>query len=534
MRSKTKSTSETWGRKAVENTVPVQEGTADLETAPPLIPEEEIIDTIVTDVVVVGAGLAGLAASVSAAQEGAHVILLEKGSHVSFRGYDYGAVGSRIQESIGNHIRKEAVVQEIMRWGGFRSNRKVVSLWADHSGKAIDWLLDLALAAGMTPKPVPIEDQTIPGALFEPYPTLTFVMEPSQEALAQSIPGWMPYTAAVAYTFIQAIERIGVDLRFNTPAVRLVRKGKGKITGIVAGSPGCYTFYKAKKGVILCTGDYGHDPEMVRKYIPSSEFICNTMYPGTNNTGDGHKMGLWIGAAMDDWPHAPMYFDFGIADHPHIPADALMRQPWLNVNILGERFTNEELPYAYLCNAMMQQPDHVKWSVWDSKWPEEAANFSQIMCKSLKSLFHDPKKLREYINRGIIQSADTLDDLARKMEVPVKTFKTTVVRYNELAQLGKDLDFGKRSACLTTIEKPPFYAVKMGTSLLVTLGGLKINHRLQVLDREKKIIPGLYAAGNVSGCYYGHDYPTTLPGNSHGRALTFGYLAGKLAAARKG
>jgi fumarate reductase flavoprotein subunit len=145
----------------------------------------------------------------------------------------------------------------------------------------------------------------------------------------------------------------------------------------------------------------------------------------------------------------------------------------------------------------------------------------------MRTNFHNPENVKQYIEKGFIRSADTLEELAAKMEVPKDNFLATVRRYNELAKKGVDEDYGKRSACLTTIEKPKFYASPLGTALLVTLGGLKINENLQVLDEEQNVIPGLYAAGNASGCYYSNDYSVNLPGNSHGRAFTFGYLAGK-------
>ena len=119
------------------------------------------------------------------------------------------------------------------------------------------------------------------------------------------------------------------------------------------------------------------------------------------------------------------------------------------------------------------------------------------------------------------------------MEVPVETFKTTMARYNEMARNGKDLDFGKYHDRLTVMEKPIFYACQMTAVYLVILGGLQINSRLQVLDTEKNIIPGLYAAGNVSGSFFGSMYPTTIPGVTHSRAWTFGRLAGLSAAAEK-
>lgn len=502
---------------------------ASFETPPAPIPDSEIKQTVEADVVVVGAGMSGLCASISAAEAGAKVILLEKSATVNFRGYDYGAIDAKTQKSIGNKVDRLKAVQEVMQFGAYKGDQKVVSLWANNSGMVADWIMGMGEALGCSPEAVPIDQTTTPGALFEPLGTLSFRLKPNDAALAASPKGTMPYTAATAYVLSTSAKNAGVDIRFKTPAVQLIRQEKGRVTGVIAGEKGNYSKYIAKKGVILCTGDYGSDPEMLKKYIPSSDTIQNNLYEmfsGKINTGDGHKMGLWVGAAMDEGPHAPMYFDFAVVGAP-IFADALMRQPWLNVNLRGERYSNEELPYSYICNAQRQLPGHTKWSVWDAKGEEEARRFNEIACKDLRTPFHNPDNVKQYIEKGYIKSANTIDELAQKMNVPVDTFKATVARYNELAKKGVDEDFGKRAECLTTIEKAPFYAANLGTSLLVTLGGLQINDKLQVLDTEKNIIPGLYAAGNVSGSYYANDYPNILPGNSHGRAFTFGYLAGK-------
>jgi fumarate reductase flavoprotein subunit len=156
-------------------------------------------------------------------------------------------------------------------------------------------------------------------------------------------------------------------------------------------------------------------------------------------------------------------------------------------------------------------------------------------CKNMgpPTYLWDPKQLKEAIEKGNVLTATTIEELAQKIEVPVENFKATVARYNELACNGKDLDFGKHPDRLTTLEKPLFYACKMGGCYLVILGGLKVNTKLQVLDTEGNIISGLYAAGNVSGSFFGNMYPTTIPGLSHSRAWTFGRLAGLNAAVER-
>ncbi len=510
---------------------PAEGGVPSFLKAPEPIKDADIKETITADVIVVGGGMSGLCAAMSAAEEGAKVILLEKSERVNFRGNDYGAIGTKMQKQINNDINKMEAVQEIMRYNAYKGDQRVVSLWAENSGMVADWIMAKAEGYGCKPKPVPLDETATPGTVVRGFPTLSFRMDPSEAAVADAPKGTHPWTASMRYTLKQGCIDAGVDLRFKTPAVQLVREddNKGRVTAVIAGEEGAYTKYVGTKGIVLCSGDYNADKEMREYYIPSTKYIHANMYEmvdGDHNTGDGQKMGMWIGAAIDEFPHAPMYFDFAVPGAP-ILADALMRQPWLSVNERGLRYENEELPYAYLSNAQRQQPGNARWTVWDAKWPEEAPSFKVVACKDMRTDFHNPENVKTYVEKGYIKSAETLEELADKMGVPKENLLKTVERYNELAKKGVDEDYGKRSACLTTIEKPTYYAAPLGTALLVTLGGLKINTDLQVLDEELNVIPGLYAAGNASGSYYANDYCVNLPGNSHGRAYTFGYLAGK-------
>jgi len=489
---------------------------ASFEVCPPPIPAKDIKETVIADVVVVGAGISGLTAALSAAEAGAKTILLEKGPTFNNRGLHNAAILSRLQKQAGIKIDRDQVISTIMEWGAYRSDQRLVTLWADNCSKVMDWLLDMSEAA----KIEVVLDPTTKPWYFPNYPSIHVFMPKFQETLAKML--------------MSNAQALGVDLRFETPGVRLLREGKDRVTSVIARTPqGDYTQFNASKALVLCTGDYGNDRQMVEKYCWQAVSGLKCAYEPSVNTGDGHKMGLWIGAAIDDPPHCVMLFDWAVWKKEGL--FNLARQPWLYVDLNGERFMNEDLPWGYECTQIMQQPGGNAWSVWDAKYDQEWPKMHSQCCKNMgpPTYLWDPKQLDEAIEKANVLTAQTIEELAQKMEVPVKTFKFTVARYNELARNGKDLDFGKHPDRLTTIEKPLFYACKMEARYMVILGGLKVNTKLQVLDTERNVIPGLYAAGNVSGSFFGNQYPTTVPGLTHSRAWTFGRLAGLNAAAEK-
>lgn len=482
------------------------------DPGPLAVDERDIKETVDADVVVVGSGIAGLTATLSAAEAGAHTILLEKGPTFHNRGLHNAAIASRMQKQAGIVTDRDQVISTIMEFGAYRSDQRLVKLWADHCDTVMDWLLDLADKEN---KEVILDPTTKPW-YFPNYPLIHVFRPKHQETLAEMLQ--------------KNARRLGADLRYETPVVKLEREGN-RVTGLIARDPrGRYIRFRAARGVILCTGDYGNDRTMVEKYCWPSVARLKCVYEPAVNTGDGHKMGMWVGAAMDEPPHCAMLFDFAVFSKAGL--FNLGRQPWLYVNMKGERFMNEDLPWGYECAQIMQQEGDFVWSVWDGKYDREWPEMQSQCCKNMgpPTFLWDPTQLEEALGNGHVIKARTVEELARKMEVPAGTLKTTTERYSELARNGKDTDFGKHPGRLTTIEKPDFYACRMEARYMVILGGLKVNTRLEVLNTEKRAIPGLYAAGNVSGSFFGNMYPTTVPGLTHSRAWTFGRLAGLNAA----
>jgi fumarate reductase flavoprotein subunit len=485
------------------------------EKPPTPIPASAIKTTKSADVVVLGAGVAGLSAAIAAAEKGAKVVLLEKRNTFTTHGGWNGAIGDRAHKAAGITIPKDKVMADLTRFGAYHPNASLIQLWINQSGRVMDNILDIADAAGVKYK-VDID-------IKEHWPYTEF-------------PLGVNFLPAMQFTLGQTLEKkckaLGVEILYETPAAQLIRKDRrSRVTGVIAKGKEGYVRVDATKGVIVCTGGYGSNREMQEKYSPRVLKTINNQYAEGSNTGDGILMGMWVGGAKQE-TDCPMLWDGMIPGHS-IFVD-IARQPFLNVNLLGERYANEDAPFGYTANADNQQPQSLKWTVWDAKWDADKEKLHGTVCENMHiPVFWNSKSYDMWKSKGVIIEADTIEELGRKMGVPVDTFVASVQRYNELVEKGVDEDFGKDPEKLTSIVKGPFAAAKVGTGVLVTLDGLRINTKLQVLDTEEHPIDGLYAAGNASGDFFSNDYPITCQGVSHGRALTFGWLAGEWLATLK-
>ncbi len=490
------------------------DGNAELKflVKPEPITDAQIKETKTYDVVVVGAGASGVPAATSAVEAGAKVAVLQKEDTV----ISQGNTGSGIDLAKSHPAAVAAIQARLIKDCGHRSNPKLIKVWAENGGEAVKWVISKVTEAGGQ-----AEDQ---GNKQAPYLAMVNGY-PLQ--LVTSFMGPKPYTTGDGMRDMAKVaEKEGVEFFYSTPAVQLVKDKTGRVTGVIAKSAdGSYVKFMAKKGVILAAGDYQNNKAMCDYFIPDAK---NFTRKQINKTGDGHLMGFWAGAVLEDTTHSKMLHDFDAG-----PA-TMCDMPFLAVNQNGERFVNETAEMSILNNYLRQSENTGMYAqIFDSNymtqvgagWPGKA-----IPPEGLKNYMPE----EDIEHKGVFESfigtykADTIEELAVKLDIDPAKLKETVDRYNELVAKGSDDDFGKSVTMLPPVLQAPFYGIHRKLRLSAVLGGLIVNEDSQCLDADGKPIDGLFAIGNQAGNFYGGvDYPMTLPGLSLGRCYTFGYVVGK-------
>ena len=474
----------------------------------------DIKETKDYDVVIVGAGAAGVPAAITAKQAGASVAVIQKESTAISQGNT--ATGILLDKSDPAGV--EAVVSTLLAKHEYRAKREQVELWAKNSGEAITWLFETAQQCGAqvsdTTKKWTSGVQNVNGYEVN-YLSIDF--------------GPKPYnTGEGMKALAEYAEKQGVDFFYSTEAKQLVGDSNG-ITGVIAkGSDGNIQF-NAKKGVILAAGDYQNDDDMVNYYIPD---LKNLGRKQTNKTGDGHKMAIWAGGAMEEIGHTKMLHDFDAGP------GSMCDMPFLAVKMDGTRFCDETCGMSIMNNFLRSETDQGNYcQIFDNNYTETAASWPGKLFdqEAIKAYMPEEPGEKKGVYEGQIATfkADTLDELAKKLGITdAAAFKKAVERYNELVAKGVDEDFGKGAKYLAPIDTPPFYGIHRHVRVSAIVSGVNVDEHMRVLkDGTNEAIPGLFAIGNVAGNFFaGVDYTMWMPGLSLGRAHTQGYVAGKYVA----
>ena len=529
----------------------------------PEIDESKVAKTVDVDVAVVGCGIAGVAACRSVAEDGGLVAAFEKADGPQCRSGEYAVINGKVQAKWGRDTWTREQIDDIidshMVESTYRCKRSIMSKWAHNIGDAFDWWVEAnpdLYYAETTRSAIPDESADnfiIP--IFYPLPEHYDWKQERFPCYPTSVEFKPDQHVTVEANMQKAIDTGNVQTFYGCFVEKLIMDN-GRCVGLYArdAATGEYIKCNASKGVILSTGDYSQNTKMLKHFCPEvieNNIQClftNVDVEGNfTNQGDGIQLGMWAGAQVQQ-SHAPMIHHMGGgADLAGV--GVMGNAGFLNLDLNGKRFMNEDLPGQQLENQIELQKNRESWQIFDSNWPEQlpympAAHGGACYYEDYASEDEGPKNNTTYRNYkspyqleaavadGRAVKADTLEELVAKIypddPAAQQTALDSIRRYNELAKAGYDEDFHKPASRMWAVENGPFYADKFTTALLlVCIGGLESDEDCHTFDADRNVIPGLYVAGNIQGNRFATEYPIGLKGVSHSMAMYYGYVAGK-------
>lgn len=486
--------------------------------------------TIETEVVIAAAGLSGLAAAIAAAENGAKVVVFEK-SNTTGGAANMGmgplGIGSPIQRDHMVSLTPGEAFRKHMYFTHYRVDARMVRDYYYKSGDTISWLMDMG-----------VEFVGVLRAFSAPENTRAYsdgeftwhVVKPE----GGGMPGPRCATTMTKRMTEKALE-LGVEIIFETPVTKVIMED-GKAVGIIARDKNGEEVQARGKSVILATGGYGDNPQMIKEETGYAfgETIFNFAIPGMK--GDGIKMAWEAGAGRTP---STMELMYQLPDNMnHFILDGAFRQPCLWVNRLGQRFMPEDQigNTTFTGNAITAQPGSVAYVIMDSKllkrYKKKGPDIvSHVHPHDLYDHFDEQWEKDLADGYEPIAQADTIEELAEKAGIDVAGLVAQVEEYNEMCDGGYDELFEKDRRFMQPIEKGPFYCCRQNVGAYGSLGGVLINHKTEVMTADYKIIPGLYCVGTDACNIFGDSYPFILSGNTMGFCLNSGRIAGENAAA---
>jgi fumarate reductase flavoprotein subunit len=434
------------------------------------------------DIVVIGAGGAGLSAAIAAHDEGAKVIVLEKmpmvGGNTNRATGGLNAAGTKQQIASGVQDSVELFYEDTMKGGKNLNNPELVKMLAKEAKGSVEWLeslgADLSDVGRMAGASVNRTHRPTGGAAVGSH---------------------------IVQTLKKSADDRKIDIRLWNQATEIVKDKDGKVSGVKAKDKDGKEYTIKAKSVILTTGGFSANEEMVVSYQEGLKGFATTNHPGA--TGDGIKMAETLGAKFVDMKE--------IQTHPTVVPDkgvmvteAVRGNGAILVNKDGKRFINELETRDVVSKAILNQKDKVAYLFFD-----------EGMRQSLKAT-------EEYFDMGLVVEADSLEELAGKIEMDKGTFVDTVNKYNKAVEAKKDSEFN-RPDMPRTLDKSKFYGIPVTPAVHHTMGGVAINTNAEVLSEDGQTIPGFYAAGEVVGGVHGAN---RLGGNALADIITFGRIAG--------
>lgn len=449
------------------------------------------------DVVVIGAGGAGFSAAIEAKNAGANVVLLEKmpavGGNSLISGGEMNAARNWVQPKLGiNDDSAELHAQDTYKGGDKKGDMNVIKVMTNNALDAAEWCRDYL------------------GVQFEDDNLFFFGGHSRKRAL---IP--VGHTGTEFITKFQAkADELGIPVITNMKAEELIQDKDGRVVGVKATMKGeSYTF-NAKGGVVLATGGFGANPQMVKKYNPAiDERFKTTDAPGT--TGEALYMAEKAGAELVNMQYIQTYpICDPISGVIELIADARFDGAVL-LNQEGNRFVEELERRDVISNAILKQTGNYCWVLWNDKIGS-VSNTVKVHTTEYEA----------FTKQGIMKTCDDLKCVADFTKIPFDSLTATVKRVSSMTGKGNDKDFHHRAG-LVDLSQGKYYVIKAVPSVHHTMGGVRINEKAQALTKDGKVIPGLWAAGEVTGVTHGTN---RLGGNAYADIIVFGRIAGKAAA----
>lgn len=441
-------------------------------------------ENITTDVVVVGGGGAGLSAAIAAKEKGANVVLVEKmlmlGGNTNYATAGINAANTKLQKKLGIEDNAELFYNDTMKGGKNVNNPELVKKLTTDSANIIDWL---------TERGADLSEVVFTGG---------------QSAKRTHRPaGGQAVGPVIVDALAETAEKDGIDVRTESEVTKLIKTGD-KVTGVEVKHKG-ETYNITAKAVVMATGGFGANAKMVAEYKPSLEGFGSTNSPAI--TGEGIKMVKAVGGDLVDMTE--------IQTHPTVVhkktamiTEAVRGEGAILVNREGKRFVSELETRDVVSKAELEQTGKSAFLVFDQEVREKLG------------------AINGYVRKGFTVEGATVEELAGKIGVDAKGLVETMAKYNGYVKAGEDKDFGK-TALPRELVKAPFYAIEVSPAVHHTMGGVRINTNAEVLTADGKVIPGLFAAGEITGGVHGAN---RIGGNAVTDITVYGKTAGENAA----
>ena len=441
-------------------------------------------ENITTDVVVVGGGGAGLSAAIAAKEKGANVVLVEKmlmlGGNTNYATAGINAANTKLQKKLGIEDNAELFYNDTMKGGKNVNNPELVKKLTADSANIIDWL---------TERGADLSEVVFTGG---------------QSAKRTHRPaGGQAVGPVIVDALAETAEKDGIDVRTESEVTKLIKTGD-KVTGVEVKHKG-ETYNITAKAVVMATGGFGANAKMVAEYKPSLEGFGSTNSPAI--TGEGIKMVKAVGGDLVDMTE--------IQTHPTVVhkktamiTEAVRGEGAILVNREGKRFVSELETRDVVSKAELEQTGKSAFLVFDQEVREKLG------------------AINGYVRKGFTVEGATVEELAGKIGVDAKGLVDTMAKYNGYVKAGEDKDFGK-TALPRELVKAPFYAIEVSPAVHHTMGGVHINTNAEVLTADGKVIPGLFAAGEITGGVHGAN---RIGGNAVTDITVYGKTAGENAA----